>query len=251
MNELLKYKKGIVRLTILLIVVEIVTICLLLVASPNFGRGYVSLILLVVILVQILITAKLGLEGNKAILLSIKKENERATAKVDDEKQEAKDEQKEKDIAETSFNINNIIGQIKKTDSWKDYGDSVLYALSKQIDIAVGMVYQFENEVFNPVATFAYYSDEAPKSFKIGEGISGQVAKDQKAMFLNDLPSKSLMIVSGLGQIEVNNLAIIPILKDDNVLGLIEIATFKPFDKWFVNNVNEISNALGGIAPIL
>jgi len=251
MNELLKYKKGIVRLTILLIVVEIVTICLLLVASPNFGRGYVSLILLVVILVQILITAKLGLEGNKAILLSIKKENERATAKVDDEKQEAKDEQKEKDVAETSFNINNIIGQIKKTDSWKDYGDSVLYALSKQIDIAVGMVYQFENEVFNPVATFAYYNDEAPKSFKIGEGISGQVAKDQKAMFLNDLPSKSLMIVSGLGQIEVNNLAIIPILKDDNVLGLIEIATFKPFDKWFVNNVNEISNALGGIAPIL
>lgn len=251
MNELLKYKKGIVRLTILLIVVEIVTICLLLVASPNFGRGYVSLILLVVILVQILITAKLGLEGNKAILLSINKENERATAKVDDEKQEAKDEQKEKDVAETSFNINNIIGQIKKTDSWKDYGDSVLYALSKQIDIAVGMVYQFENEVFNPVATFAYYNDEAPKSFKIGEGISGQVAKDQKAMFLNDLPSKSLMIVSGLGQIEVNNLAIIPILKDDNVLGLIEIATFKPFDKWFVNNVNEISNALGGIAPIL
>lgn len=251
MNELLKYKKGIVRLTILLIAVEIVTICLLLVASPNFGRGYVSLILLVVILVQILITAKLGLEGNKAILLSIKKENERATAKVDDEKQEAKDEQKEKDVAETSFNINNIIGQIKKTDSWKDYGDSVLYALSKQIDIAVGMVYQFENEVFNPVATFAYYNDEAPKSFKIGEGISGQVAKDQKAMFLNDLPSKSLMIVSGLGQIEVNNLAIIPILKDDNVLGLIEIATFKPFDKWFVNNVNEISNALGGIAPIL
>ena len=69
-------------------------------------------------------------------------------------------------------------------------------------------------------------------------------------MFLNDLPSKSLMIVSGLGQIEVNNLAIIPILKDDNAVGLIEIATFKPFENGFVNKIDEISNAIGGVAPL-
>jgi GAF domain-containing protein len=125
-----------------------------------------------------------------------------------------------------------------------------LYNISKQIDIAVGIVFKFDTDNFVPTATFAYYNDEAPHSFKIGEGISGQVAKDKKAMFLNDLPSKSLMIVSGLGQIEVNNLAIIPILKDDNAVGLIEIATFKPFEKGFVNKIDEFSNAIGEISPL-
>jgi len=249
MNELLKYKKKIVRLTAILIAVEVAAVCLLLAASPDFGRGYMSLILLVVILVQVLLTARLGMAGNKTAVMFINRESERAAARINEEQHDEVADQKV-DETETKINISDIVGQIKKADNWKEYGDSVLYALSKQIDIAVGMVYQLTGEEFISAATFAYYNDEAPKSFKMGEGISGQVAKDRKAMFLNDLPSKSLMIVSGLGQIEVNNLAIIPILKDDNVLGLIEIATFKPFDKWFVNNINEISNAIGGIAPI-
>ena len=250
MNELLKYRKGIIRLTIILILVEVAAVGLLLAASPSFERGYISLILLIVILVQILLTARLGMAGNKTAVILIQEEQERAMA-ASDEQQIEHAAQSANDIVETKYDINDITKLIKKADNWKDYGDSILYSLSKQIDIAVGMVYHYANEEFYAAATFAYYNDEAPRNFKIGEGISGQVAKDKKAMFLNDLPSKSLMIVSGLGQIEVNNLAIIPILKDDNVLGLIEIATFKPFDNWFINKIDEISNAIGGMAPAL
>ena len=150
---------------------------------------------------------------------------------------------------DTGFDLNDLLAKTGKQSDWKSFGDSLLYALSKQLDMAVGIVFKCTDDEFSPAATFAYYSNEAPHSFKMGEGLSGQVAKDKKPMFLNELPSKSLVIVSGLGQIEVNNLAIIPILKDDNAVGLIEIATFKPFENGFVNKIDEISNAIGGVTP--
>jgi hypothetical protein len=50
--------------------------------------------------------------------------------------------------------------------------------------------------------------------------------------------------------VEPNNFSIFPIFREKVVIGLIEIATFKPFEKGFVNKIDEISKAIGNIAPI-
>lgn len=250
MNELLKYKQRIIRWTISLIAICIIAMALVFAAAPDFGNTKCSLLLLIVILAQILISAKVGLMGSKITMNYIKaEEDHNAIVQINDEQYEQEVDKKIMEATDNSFNTNELIEKIGDTTDWGKFGDSVLYALSKQIDVAVGLVFKYNNEEFNPVATFAYYNDEQPQSFKLGEGISGQVAKDRKAMFLNELPNKSLTIVSGLGQIEVNNLAIIPILKDNNAIGLIEIATFKPFEKGFINKIDDISNAIGGLSP--
>ena len=252
MDELLRtFKQKITRQTVLLVAIDIAAIVLLLVAAPDFGRGYISTILLLVMVAQILFSARVGMAGLKATATYLKAEEAHTAAiQIDDDQYEKEVEKKINETADNSFNINSVTENIEKTSDWSKFGDSLLYNISKQIDMAVGIVFKLNDEEFTPAATFAYYNDEQPRSFKIGEGISGQVAKDKKAMFLNDLPSKSLMIVSGLGQIEVSNLAIIPILKDDNAVGLIEIATFKPFENGFVNKIDEFSNAIGEISPI-
>ena len=250
MDELLKYRKKITWWTILLVAASVVAVITLLAAAPGFGKNQYSLLLLVIILVQILVAAKIGLMGSKITSIYIKAEEERATAaQINDEQYEKEVDQKIKETADTGFDLNDLLAKTGKHNDWKSFGDALLYALSKQLDMAVGIVFKCADDEFSPAATFAYYSNEAPHSFKMGEGLSGQVAKDKKPMFLNELPSKSLVIVSGLGQIEVNNLAIIPILKDDNAVGLIEIATFKPFENGFVNKIDEISNAIGGVTP--
>ena len=51
-------------------------------------------------------------------------------------------------------------------------------------------------------------------------------------------------------QVEPNNLTIFPIFRENVVIGLIEIATFKPFEKGFINKIDDISKAIGNIAPI-
>ena len=251
MNELLKYRKNIVKWTVVLVLICIVAIVLLLAAAPDFSHSMMSVILMAVIMLQVILSTKLGMMGIKITDTYIKSEEEhKITADINSEHEQTDAEKKSAEIVDTTFNLDSLLKQVKRTDDWKEYGDSLLYAFSKQLDMAVGMVFRCADEEFSVVATFAYYNDEPPQNFKIGEGISGQVAKDKKAMFLNELPSKTLTIVSGLGQIEVDNLAIIPILKDDNVIGLIEIATFKPFEKGIMNKINEISNAIGSIAPL-
>ena len=251
MDELLRYRQKITGWTILLIVISIAAIIIMLAAAPNFGKNSYALILLVIIVAQILIASKIGLMGSKITSIYMKSEEERAVAsQINDDQYEKEVDQKMKEATDSGFDLKALLDKTGKNDDWKSFGDALLYAFSKQMDVAVGIVFKCDNDEFNAAATFAYYNNESPRSFKLGEGLSGQVAKDQKPMFLNDLPSKSLMIVSGLGQIEVNNLAIIPILKDNNAVGLIEIATFKPFENGFVNKIDEISNAIGGIAPL-
>lgn len=250
MNELLKYKKKVTTWTLLLVITCIIAIVLLFASSPNFSNGYYSTILLIILMLQVVLAARLGMLGTKITQTYIKSEEDHnATVQINDENYEQEVDKKIMEATDNMFNINGLTSEIKQSDDWKIFGDSLLYALSKQIDVATGIVYKCNDDTFDAVATFAYYNDEQPKSFKIGEGISGQVIKDHKAMFLNELPNKNLTIISGLGQIEVNNLAIIPILKDNNAIGLIEIATFKPFEKGFINKIDEISNAIGEITP--
>lgn len=248
MNELLKYKQKITRWTILLVITSIVAIALLFASSPDFSNSHYSVILLAILMVQVILTTKVGMLGTKITQTYIKAEEDRnAAVQINDEHYEQEVDKKIMEATDNLFNTNTFVNEINKTDDWKKFGDSLLYNLSKQIDVATGIVFKATNDTFDAIATFAYYNDEQPQSFKIGEGISGQVAKDRKAMFLNELPNKNLTIVSGLGQIEVNNLAIIPILKDNNAIGLIEIATFKPFEKGFINKIDEISKAIGEI----
>jgi hypothetical protein len=251
MDELLKYRQRITGWTIFLVVISIAAIVIMLAAAPNFDRNSYALILLLIIVAQILIASKIGLMGSKITSIYMKAEEDRAVAsQINDDQYEKEVDQKMKETADSGFDLKALLDKTGKNDDWKSFGDALLYAFSKQMDVAVGIVFKCDNDEFSAAATFAYYNNESPSSFKMGEGLSGQVAKDRKPMFLNDLPSKSLMIVSGLGQIEVNNLAIIPILKDDNAVGLIEIATFKPFENGFINKIDEISNAIGGIAPL-
>lgn len=251
MNELLKYKRKITFWTIVLIVICVISVALLLIAANSFNKDYMSIILLITLVAQPILAYKLGLMGNKITMAFIKNEEDKEVAQqINDEQYEKEVDKKIKEATETTFNIDEVLSSIGQTDDWKAFGDKLLYALSKQIDMAVGLVFKYTaDDEFESAATFAYYNDEPPHNFKLGEGISGQVAKDQKAMFLNELPSKSLMIISGLGQIEVNNLAIIPILKDNNAIGVIEIATFKPFENGFINKIDNIANAIGSIAP--
>ena len=53
-----------------------------------------------------------------------------------------------------------------------------------------------KKEIFEPLCTYAYTSDEPPAAFKIGEGIPGQVAKNKTILNLRKIPENYLGIQS-------------------------------------------------------
>jgi len=143
-----------------------------------------------------------------------------------------------------------IIPRIDIKEKIDDYTERILRNMSKHFEIVQGIFFlkNQKTKQFESISTFAYTSDRKPSSFKIGEGISGQVAKNKTLMHLTSIPEGYLKIQSGLGKSSPTNLLIIPLLLNKETIGIIELASFKVFDKetvWtFKNLAKIIGNAI-------
>ncbi|MBO0807748.1 MAG: HAMP domain-containing protein, partial [Actinobacteria bacterium] len=70
---------------------------------------------------------------------------------------------------------------------------------------------------------------EVPRGFRVGEGLIGQAAQTKKAIIVDSGPPDYVRISSSVGSAAPLNLIVLPILFEDRVLGVIELASFAPF----------------------
>lgn len=68
------------------------------------------------------------------------------------------------------------------------------------------------------------------KRIEIGSGIAGQAFLEGQPVFLKEVPKDYITITSGLGDASPSCIAIYPLVHDDEVVALVEIASFKEFD---------------------
>ena len=66
-------------------------------------------------------------------------------------------------------------------------------------------------------------------SFKLGEGLVGQCAKEKKRIMLTDVPGDYVKIGSGLGEATPLNIIVLPILFEGEVRAVVELASFSHF----------------------
>jgi transcriptional regulator with GAF, ATPase, and Fis domain len=143
-----------------------------------------------------------------------------------------------------------IIPRMNPKERTEDYADRILKNMSEHFDIvqAVFFLRNQKTNLFESICTFAYTSDNKPSSFRLGDGISGQVAKNKTLMHLTSIPEGYLKIQSGLGKSSPTNLLIIPLLLNKETIGIIELASFKIFTEetiWtFKNLAKIIGNAI-------
>ncbi|GIP24407.1 response regulator [Paenibacillus sp. J22TS3] len=96
--------------------------------------------------------------------------------------------------------------------------------------------------------TGAYAMDEAvrPKqSIKFGEGLVGQVAISKEPINLTQLPAGYITVRSGLGEAEPAEVLIHPVLFENQLLGVIEVANFLKFSDVQKHLLKELANSLG------
>ncbi|MDP4098072.1 response regulator [Paenibacillus sp. P96] len=67
------------------------------------------------------------------------------------------------------------------------------------------------------------------EEFRIGEGLIGQSAMDRQPVILDDLPPGYLSITSSLGSAQPSGVMIYPIVFEDELLGVAELAAFNKF----------------------
>jgi len=69
------------------------------------------------------------------------------------------------------------------------------------------------------------------KTIEIGEGVLGEAFREKRTVYMKKLPENYLQITSGLGESEAGCLFVVPLKVNEEVEGMLEIASFKPFER--------------------
>lgn len=114
--------------------------------------------------------------------------------------------------------------------------NAVLNQVCKALQASQGAFYLAEKSkdkrkvVLNASYAMAIAESEVIE-FEYGEGLVGQVAKEQMTIYLDDVPEGYIKIISGLGESSPSYLLVLPVTSDGKLLGVVEIASFVAIKK--------------------
>ncbi len=93
--------------------------------------------------------------------------------------------------------------------------------------------------------TYAYHIAESKTfHYEFGEGLAGQVAKEGKLITIKNVPEGYITILSGLGKASPAELILAPVVYNEEVVAILEIASFKHYTRSDETFVQEVTHAL-------
>lgn len=95
------------------------------------------------------------------------------------------------------------------------------------------------------VASFAYDRKKyLEKTIEMGEGLVGMCAVEKNTISLTEIPEGYISITSGLGDTPPDNLLLVPVVHENIIIGVIEIASMKKFQDFEITFANEVAKSL-------
>ncbi|MBY8887217.1 HAMP domain-containing protein [Streptomyces sp. PTM05] len=93
------------------------------------------------------------------------------------------------------------------------------------------------------IGSYGYSRRTMPTSFLPGESLIGQAAVEKRTILVENVPPGYLKIASGLGEAPPAHVIVLPVLFEDRILGVIELASFQPLtqiQKDFLSQIAEM-----------
>ncbi|MGV9596896.1 HAMP domain-containing protein [Streptosporangium sandarakinum] len=85
----------------------------------------------------------------------------------------------------------------------------------------------------------------ARERFTIGQGIVGQAALEGRRIILDDVPAKYLTVDTGLSSSSPAQIVVLPILFESQVLGVLELASFRQFGEVHHDFMTQLVETIG------
>lgn len=78
------------------------------------------------------------------------------------------------------------------------------------------------------------------KRIEMGTGLIGRAIQESETIYMTDIPNNYINITSGLGDNNPKSLLIVPLIVNQTVYGVIEMASFKEFPKYQIDFIQKI-----------
>lgn len=99
-----------------------------------------------------------------------------------------------------------------------------------------------ERDEYDLIAAFAFDRKKyLNKTFAKGEGLVGTCAAEKDVIHLTEIPQEYIEITSGLGGANPNALLLVPLIVEENVLGVIELSSFNKFKPYEIELVRKLA----------
>jgi HAMP domain-containing protein/CheY-like chemotaxis protein len=177
------------------------------------------------------------------------------------------------EVAELKDNINTMIGNLRLTtdvNTEQDWlktnlarftnmlqgqrdlttvGRLLLTELTPLVNAHMGVIYQVENEENPQLRLLAAYAGDGvnphPQNVQFGEGLIGQCAMDKRQRLVSDIPGNAVPINSALLRVVPKNLVVLPVLFENQVKAVIELASVSAFTTSQMTFLEQLTDSIG------
>jgi len=177
------------------------------------------------------------------------------------------------EVAELKDNINTMIGNLRLTterntdEDWlktnlarftgmlqgqrdlATVGRMLLSELTPLVDAQQGVIYRMENvkgPALRLVATFADDGENGHREYlRMGEGLLGQCALEKRRILIDSVPGNTVPISSGLVRAMPQSVIVLPVLFEDEVKAVIELASLRPFTASHLALLEQLTASIG------
>lgn len=159
-----------------------------------------------------------------------------------------------KEEAEEQSWLNTKIAEIAtmypEVENVRMLAEMLITKLVPMVGASYGVFYVREREdghcyLKRMAASAALADDQDFQRFRFGEGLIGQCAYEKRSILLRDVPENYVKIRSGIGVGTLRNIIIFPVQFEDEVLAVVEIASFEEFSPLQVKLLDALNNNIG------
>lgn len=137
---------------------------------------------------------------------------------------------------------------LRNHDNVQEISEEVIQFICHRVEALQGALFLIEENEREQTkivlkATYAYGKHKNIKrEFLLGEGIIGQCAVEKNMILRSEIPANYLLITSGLlGEHHPSNILVVPLIYNDKVYGVIELASISIFESDKTEFMEEVS----------
>ena len=146
-------------------------------------------------------------------------------------------------------NLARFTGMLQGQRDLTTVGRRLLSELAPLVNAQQGVIYQMETEGSANMVLLSAFADNGedghPDHLRVGTGLIGQCAAEKRRMLITKVPPDAVPIRSGLFQAVPQNIIVLPVLFEDRVKAVIELASLSDFTASHLAFLEQLTSSIG------